>query len=185
MEDISTTKRDLNSSSDGDSGMGEPGPDVLDECGRRLARLADRVHHFLDLQCRTIEEICQNVRQQAEEQSAWEHMARELRQQEALWEQSKQQQAERIADELKFLSAAWDRIEAERRTLLMNDGIVAAALPPVISTAASPPATEELPGPPAAINLFDMPSTVSGRSAALQFQQIKREIRQHARRSPS
>ncbi|MGE0374764.1 MAG: hypothetical protein AB7Q45_05065 [Planctomycetaceae bacterium] len=176
-------ERSATSSSDDRRAAGGPSPQIVEECSQRLAQLAERVQTFLDSQCRRIEQACENVQQQASDHAAWEQMAHELRQQKALWEKSKQQQTERIAEELNFLAAAWDRIEAERRHLPTNDGVDPPAMP---APAAAPvPPIAEQPNPVNSANLFDLPVAASGRSAALQFQQIKREIRQHARRSPS
>lgn len=148
-------------------------------CGRRLALLARKIDKFHGVQLQELERTWSELQRQAESHAAWEQMSRDLHQEQTEWEQKKAEQAERIAEELEFLAAAWDRIEAERRALLTRESDIPAAEPVV---AAAPLTAPAVVAPPAPLNLTDFDSVATGRSAALQFQQIKREIRQHARR---
>ncbi|MBX3439410.1 MAG: hypothetical protein KF861_18120 [Planctomycetaceae bacterium] len=165
------------------AGPEHPRADVVDACAQRLERLARRVDAFLDDQWNVIQQVCEELERDAEDQTAWEQQASEFRQQHAEWEESKLQQSERIAEELRALSTAWDQVESERRTLLSD----AANFTSEFSTEAAE-AIEPIPActdPMNPANLFEIVTSSSSRSAALQFQQLKREIRQHARRNPS
>jgi len=187
------------SSQGGRSDCNGPPADVVDECVRRLEQLTRHVDDFLGRQLTIIDQACGDLTEQAGDHAAVEEMSRELRNQQVLWEHSKQQQKERIAEEVEMLTAAWDRIEAERRTLLADDGnrppaqsAVVASVPVAPGEPVSEPqhpnmSDQRLSDPNLSIpaDYFDFESDDTGRSAALQFQQIKREIRQHARRGPS
>ncbi len=185
--------------SDGSGLRCGPPANIVDECVCRLERLTQHVDDFLGRQMAEIDRACGDLAEQAGDRAAVDEMSRELRKQQALWEQSRQQQKERIAEEVDMLTAAWDRIEAERRRSLADDGSRPTAPSDAIaSTSATSGAPMPEPQDPnmanpgssspnlsAPVDYFDFDSAVTGRSAALQFQQIKREIRQHARRGPS
>ncbi len=188
------------SSHDGNRAGCGPSVEVVDECVCRLERLTRHVDGFLGRQLAKIDEACGDLTEQAGDYAALEQKARELRDQQILWEQSKQQQKERIAEEVEMLTAAWDRIEADRRMSLADadsrpaaqSDVVVAAVPVASGEAMSEQQSPNLPDPGVSnanlsnpADYFDFDSAAAGRSAALQFQQIKREIRQHARRGPS
>jgi hypothetical protein len=146
-------------------------------CGQRLEALALRIAEFMRKQIAQLEELDCDFAGTAADHAAWEEMVRELRQQRLQWEQEKAGQAETIAAEARMLTAAWDEIEVQRRRLLSDESTAAAP-----ESVAESPSAQSRPETPSLTNLFDCGVLGSGHSAALQFHQIKREIRQHARR---
>ena len=166
---------------------GGPTTQDVDACVHQLAALARRVEEFVAGHLKKIELAYNRLEREAANYAQWEQKSRELRQQQADWEQKQAEQAQRVAEELETLTMAWDRLEAERRSLLADDDgrprseNVTTAAPPREQPLPIPSASD--PPPPAPLNFFDFEAGVTGRSAALQFQQIKREIRQHARRN--
>jgi hypothetical protein len=162
----------------GGVGPSRPSAAEATACAQRLEALAGRFVAFLRNQIAQLEELGCDFAGTAADQAACEQMVRELQQQRLQWEQEKRAQAEKIAAETRMLTAAWDEIEAERRRLLTDESTAASSESAVESAPAAPSAPET----PSLGHLFDCGVLGSGHSAALQFHQIKREIRQHARR---
>lgn len=159
----------------------EPAGEILSQCAGRLEALVRRCQAFLVRQFGRIDEVTHRLERTAERQAA---ISQELQRQQVLWEQTRQKQAEQIAEEVEMLSSAWDRIEEDRRSLLASEASLppreGAGTPDVVPAQLFPLSSGPGPEP-----FLSFESSGTGRSAVLQFQQIRREIRQHARRNPS
>lgn len=177
------TPADAAASSVEQNGSGGATDKHVEICARRLTALARRIDEFVGAQLKKIETAYTRLEREAANYARLEQKSQELRQQQIEWEQKRADQAARIAEELEILTLAWDRIEAERRTLLSADIDSPPAKPEEAESPPTPPMPES--AMPAPLSFFDFESSTTGRSAALQFQQIKREIRQHARRHRS
>jgi hypothetical protein len=160
----------------------------------RLRGLAEDIAAFVALQNSRLEQAVDTSFNNDDRQREIDRRQAELDARERQLGQRQREAVESVEDECEKLTAAWDELEAQRRQLLAQGaGAPSADAPaqPALSTmpASATPATAM---PRSDIDLIGdiaMPATTQPRKqswsnepAAQQFQQMKREIRRHARR---
>lgn len=101
------------------------------------------------------------------------------------WEQDRRDEQRRLQEDAERLVDAWSRLEAEQREMLkqrmQGKSIAAINSPPVTRT--QPPARPEgsLTAPSPAAAMPNDPGSVANPRNQLQFQQLRREMLEHAR----
>lgn len=161
---------------------------------RRLQVVVDRVETFLAAQLDRLERVLEQCEHGAAEQETADRLRRELQEQRRQWEQERLEEMGKIKQAGAQLTEAWDRLEAEQRRLLAEreslrsapGGGHAQAAGPADGTAMpteSPGATARGNPPPNGPGRSEgtAQDAVSPEAARLQFQQLKREVRRHAR----
>lgn len=154
----------------------------VEECSARLAALTARMSTFLKAQIDSLQAAAKEVESASELQAKYEAMTLELAEQQQEWERHKEAEALRMAADARLLSEAWDEIENERRERLSQGSPagghqVEYSMPEVSDPA--PPTSQSM----SDTALFDLGMPKSAQPSSVQFQQLKREIRQHARRN--
>ncbi|MCA9076843.1 MAG: hypothetical protein KDA93_17585 [Planctomycetaceae bacterium] len=163
-------------------------PQQVEECAIRLVTLSERLSRFLSGHVERLQEAAREIKSAAQLQAKYEAMTAEFTKKQQEWERHREAESQRMAADARLLSDAWDQIENERRERLSHghthDMPSAGYSTPEVShqeTQASPaPQTNHSLSDTA---LFDMGVPKSAQPSTVQFQQLKREIRQHARRS--
>lgn len=156
---------------------------------KRLRQLIQRCETFCRLQFERLEECYRDLEQQA---VVSEPPDEQFRLEQEVWRRQRAEEETRIEDQLNQLTAAWAEVEAEQRRLLTQ---VPATTPVEAPTsrfatisvedhvethqAGSRPVNR---AGSADLDLIDEPRRQSPGSAAIQFQKLKREIRQHTQR---
>src|SRR5690606_15955698 len=111
--------------------------------------------------------------------------------QDAQWLRQRAEEERQIEEQLEHLAKAWKELESEQRRLMMLDRSTATQAETAAAVIDGPSATEAfeppLPVPDAGTahrsrDLIDETAPQDAAAAALQFQKLKREIRQQARR---
>ncbi len=152
------------------------GPDF--DSVRRLEAVVADVHQFLDSQLDRLEQERLECRHLLERQAAIEQTYDQLKRQQQEWKQHREEEVRRIEQETTALLQAWERLEEEQRRIrLMGQGVPS----PVATQSAATPASPGV-ARPASQDLIDAVHFPTYEPAAVQFQQLRREIRQHARR---
>lgn len=159
------------------------------ECARRLESLVRRASTFVAQQLGELDDLGLQ-------------MAAELRRapragdpsdlEQAEWSGQKTDDERRIEEQLDHLANAWKELENEQRRLMMLEPAAQQqTYQPVAEMVSEPPAMMSEPeiamdAPPAnaprARDLIDATAPHDAAAAALQFQKLKREIRQQTRR---
>jgi hypothetical protein len=155
----------------------------------QLQQIAAQIQSFLSRQIDRLEQEISTCAPATEEHAELEAMLNEFRQERADWEQEKLQEQRRIHEDSQRLIEAWQRLEAEQRELLKQRALkktmtnsTTASMQNVSTTPASSrqePVTTGIssvasPGPTASA------TGISHRNQ-LQFQQLRREMLEHAR----
>jgi len=149
--------------------------DELAECAQRLEAVARCSMAFLHEQLQELERMGESVIAQQRGQVA---AGPENGQSEGDWLRQKSLDEERIEEQLEHLQKAWNELEVEQRRLMMlgDTGNSGAA------SNAKPAANETQNRPRQSLDLIETTAPMGAASAALQFQKLKREIRQQSRR---
>lgn len=160
----------------------------------RLRGLAADIAAFVALQNSRLEQAVDTSFNNDDRQREIDRRQAELDARERELAQRQRETVESVEDECEKLTAAWDELEVQRRQLLAQGAGAPSAAAPVQPTLSATPAAA-IPAtamPRSDIDLigdFAMPTTTQPRKqvwsnepAAQQFQQMKREIRRHARR---
>ena len=156
-----------------------------------LRELAEDIDAFVVLQNTRLQQVLDASTGGCERPGDIDRRRSELESSERKLEQRQREALEHVEAECEQLATAWDRLETQQRQLLAQG---AGAVAPANSPQASPPISaapmSSLPG--SDIDLIGdvglptaNPASVqpwSREPAAQQFQQMKREIRRHARR---
>ncbi len=144
----------------------------------RLTSVTSRLMTFLHSSIDQLRNVATEMSLSVHHQAALDEAARDHEARRADWDRQQELEAERIAEETRLLLDAWDQIEAERREMLtakcVGEGL------------GTDPPEAMLPQTPRSLSdtdLFDLGVPRSSQQAAMQFQQIKREISNHARRN--
>lgn len=183
---------------EGDCGNRADAPDAGgSECraetvlqARRLRAIADRMEDFLLGQILRLETAMQAC--SLPEDSTHRGISGELQEERARWEAERQHELQRLQEETDRLTEAWERVEAEQRRLLGERESMRAQSRVARSHAlgsALPGDPEEAlaacgryrPGEAARETVLD-DEPLTAEMAAMQFQQLRREIQKHARR---
>ncbi len=150
----------------------------VERSAERLASVTGRLMTFLQTNIDQLQDVAEELAHSAQRCAEMEEAARDLESRRVGWEREQKLEAERIAEETRLLMNAWDQIEAERRERLTANcaetGL--ASERPEVTPAQSPRSLSDT-------DLFDLGVPRSSQQAAMQFQQIKREINNHARRN--
>ncbi len=158
-------------------------PDVK-RCADRLSVVSERMQFFLHTQIDTLQNVAHHMDAAAQQISEYETKSLELEQRQAQWEQQKERETKRMAEDARLLSQAWDHIEEERRECLATgSGIELPLIESPASAESVPQVSEQAPASHTDTDLFDLGVPMSTQTPAVQFQQMKREISQHARRN--
>lgn len=160
-------------------------PDPLADCARRLESLVRRTSAFVAHQLGQLDDIGLQMAVEARQSATTDADESAL---ESRWTQQKTEEQERIEEQLEHLAKAWKELESEQRRLLtLERSPQAAGFDPM--TAALPDSapeggTDAIEPVPArrSRDLIDASAPQDAAAAALQFQKLKREIRQQSRR---
>lgn len=164
----------------------ETGGPLWDQFAVQLAELEDLVSAQFR-ECDEVLERCSALLEQAERV---EHVRQELYDQQAALQRHCETVSAEIADEYEHLREAWDRLERQQRQAALSTNLPQAGEPvhpatspaPVATPAAVPPVNPR-PGRSPSLTDLDIRDTWTPRmndAAAVQFQQMKRQIRTHA-----
>lgn len=148
--------------------------DVAD-CAVRLESLVTKCVSFLQSRIRRLEDAYAEFDQRPAAPAGPEEQQAVLSEQQAAWDRKRAAEADRINEQLEHLSKAWSLLENEQRRQA-TEGTTASAPAFAQQGSPTPPASSQL-------DLVETPGDLSSSSAAIQFQKLKREIRQHARRN--
>lgn len=153
----------------------EPVDSALARCAQRLRDLAERTLSFQQQQMDRLQatwDMCLSQTTDgvppADAVVAWQAAQQ-------AWERQKALDEARIDEQLDHLAHAWLEVEREQRRLLTLGA--AAASPVRLATDAAAPCEDA-----GTLDLIDSPNRSAAGSAAVQFQKLKREIQQQARR---
>jgi hypothetical protein len=165
-----------------------PSSAQLSQCVRRLESLVRRTSAFVSQQLGQLDDI--GLQFAADLQAMG--TACEAHNPDPEWLRHKADDERRIEEQLEHLAMAWKELESEqRRLLMMHRNTPGAAMETAAAVIDGSSATEDfespLPVPAAAAahrprDLIDETAPQDAAAAALQFQKLKREIRQQARR---
>jgi hypothetical protein len=160
----------------------------LSQCARRLEALVRRTSTFVAQQLGQLDDIglqlAADVREFGDVSGEQD--------QDAEWLQQKADDERRIDEQLEHLARAWKELESEQRRLLMlqrsapGETLESPAAgfdsPSATGVFESPLPVPETRVPQRSRDLIDETAPQDAAAAALQFQKLKREIRQQARR---
>lgn len=155
---------------------------------RQFEQITKRIEEFLSRHVRRLGDVLDRCSESlVQDEAAWQLMD-DLQQQKKQWELQRQAEALQIEQEHARLIAAWEQLEAEERRLAAqseslrldrNAGVV-------VHSVTGQPGGESPPGlqPQANQNRSLVRESPLGAAASRrQFEQLKREIRNHARRA--
>ena len=171
------------------------------ESARRVEQVSREINEFLIAQFEVLE---RELRVRHSERTTREPSAidaHELAQQRAQWEREKRTTIEQLESDRACLTEAWERLEAEQRKLLADrsaceraqsvpvttaaagyGGVAAQTVPPhALAAAQVAPAPQLVPDQAASEDL----EKAVRESVLMQFQQLKNDVRSHARRRNS
>lgn len=163
-------------------------PETSAEAARRVEAVAGRVDQFFRLQFERLERVIAECRDVLQREDRIRQLQSELERERDRRHRDYERDKGRIREESRLLREAWDRLEAEQRRLLARrptpaEGSSQAQTGSMESGAMQPGRTE---GQPAVSSEGDTQSeqrSAGAKQATLvEFQQLKREIRKHARR---
>ena len=157
-------------------------------CATTDIDLTDYVTRLDELVTRCVSFLQEQLQQLDQEYKSWDESPgvngggqgiEDLTEQQAAWERRRAEEESRINEQLDCLTQAWSALEEEQRRQ-MTEG------PPVHSggaVPADPPdhGTSSMASIP--VDLIDAPCDLSSSAAEIQFQKLKREIRQHTKRN--
>lgn len=152
----------------------------LADCALRLESLVRRTSTFVTEQLGQLNELGGQLADHARPQPATDHGN-------AQWTQQKATDQRRIEEQLDHLAQAWKELESEQRRLMMQERSdrpgVNEPSDPETTVHAEPPPTPTAPVPDRrSLDLIDAAAPADAAASALQFQKLKREIRQQSRR---
>ncbi len=165
-----------------------------DEHKRALIGLATRMDEFLDSIGTRLVSILDECEHAVSEQASMFHKSSEFQQERNVWERQRQKEIAQIRRECKQLAEAWTRLEKADRNRLSgingraNQSSVQSSVQPVVDASidgasAMRPADAALIEMNAAASRPAPPvDDISPVSILMQFQQLKRDIRNHAQR---
>lgn len=163
--------------------------DQLSQSARRLEALVRRTAAFVTQQLGQLDDIGLQIAAEARERTALDADPAEH---DSEWIRQKADDEQRIEEQLEHLAKAWKELESEQRRLMMLERGTSGPATENAATSMDEPATAGLPEPPSAVqetlvrhrsrDLIDESAPQDAAAATLQFQKLKREIRQQARR---
>lgn len=159
------------------------------ECAHRLESLVRRASTFIAQQLGQLDDLALQMAAELRTSPCAEGVTDR---DQAEWLRQKAEDERRIEEQLDHLASAWKDLESEQRRLMTLDRAPhqpsfqsAPAMVSQASEAESEPALATGPQPDAAPrsrDLIDATAPQDAAAAALQFQKLKREIRQQTRR---
>lgn len=175
------------------SGNSEADAESLGDRTRSLIGLAARVDEFLDSVGSRLVSMLDECEQTAAEKASLFNKNSELQQERNDWERQRQKDISRIRDECEQLAEAWTRLEDAERDRLggqngrVTQGSAQATGEPVVDASATRPSDSTInpaiiEGTAADARQVQPVGEASPVSILMQFQQLKRDIRNHAQR---
>jgi hypothetical protein len=149
------------------------------ECVARLDELVTKCVSFLQGQMQRLDQEYQDLDGLQSTPSEDGRAFEDLSEQQAAWERRQAEEESRINEQLECLTQAWNLLEDEQRRQ-MTEGPAphtAGALQP------TPFDNAQANTASTGVDLIDAPCDLSSSAAEIQFQKLKREIRQHTRRN--
>ena len=179
------TSSQIERRSDLESPFGEQPLDAtaVENCADRLSRLTERMVSFLQTHLSRLQDAALAMDAFSQQMAEFEVKSEEFHQRQADWEQQKERENTQMAEDARLLSQAWDRIEMERReNLTMGSAIEMSVMDAPVNQTVS--LREEKPAQPSLTDtdLFDLGIPTLTQTPAMEFQQLRREIRQHSQR---
>ena len=156
----------------------------LDREAEKLRQLAAQIEAFLTRQIDRLDRELERV-PRAGTGGDVDRMMDEFQVVRTQWEQDRRDEQRRLQEDAERLVDAWSRLEVEQREMLkqrmQGKSIAAINSPPVTRT--QPPARPEgsLTAPSPAAAMPNDPGSVANPRNQLQFQQLRREMLEHAR----
>lgn len=147
----------------------------LSECARRLEAVARCSSAFLHEQLQALEQMGESLFAQQDGAAA---SGSEDASDRAEWIRQKAIEEQRIEEQLDHLAKAWKELESEQRRLMMLGAVGDRAT----GTNSLQSNRGESTPQRQSLDLIESATPAGAASAALQFQKLKREIRQQSRR---